>query len=267
MKNMKNKMNAEKNKVVGLDFGIAGAVTGYQSQQNLNANAAEVERLGFLAHELRNALSSAMTSFQLIKQGTVAIGGSTGSVLENSLKRLEILIDRSLNEVRLRVEPKIHAETFCLLAIVDQIALSLEDVCRLKNQKIEIKIDPDLMLKSDLQLFHSALYNLVQNALKYTVTGGIVRIQSRSSAESVNIEVADQCGGLPPDKLESIFKPFEQQSSNRSGLGLGLTIALRAINLNHGSVGVENFPGRGCVFKITLPLEMAATGPLKNSSA
>ncbi len=71
--------------------------------------------------------------------------------------------------------------------------------------------------------------------------------------ENIVVEVEDECGGLAANAETELFKPFEQQNENREGLGLGLTIARRAIVLNHGTIKVQNLPGKGCIFKITLP--------------
>jgi hypothetical protein len=82
-----------------LDNAIAEAVTEYARQREQNTADEEVERLGFLAHELRNLISTATMAFQVLRGGTVAIGGSTGAVLERSLRGLRDVVDRSLAEV------------------------------------------------------------------------------------------------------------------------------------------------------------------------
>jgi signal transduction histidine kinase len=236
-----------------LDIGIAGAVTEYQSHRNQQTMREESEHLGFLAHELRNALTSVNIALQLIKKGTVGFGGNTGRVMEAGLKRLGELIDRSLTEVRLRVDPKVHAESGYLLQLVDQIAMTAEVEARSRNQSLEIQIDPTLEVEVDLQLFYSALSNLIQNALKYTPVGGKIQVRGESVGEKIILEVEDECGGLQANTAEDLFKPFVQKNENRKGLGLGLAIAKRAIGLNHGAVEVRNLPGKGCIFKIILP--------------
>ena len=104
-------------------------------------------------------------------------------------------------------------------------------------------------------MVYSAVSNLIQNALKYTREGGKIQVRGTLVGEDIVIEVEDECGGLS-DRASELFKPFEQQHKDRKGLGLGLTIAQRAINLNHGTIGVRNLPGKGCVFKITLPKKL-----------
>lgn len=235
-----------------LDIAIAGAITGYELSRTNHEQKAEIERLGFLAHELRNALSSVNISLQLIKRGTVGFDGTTGKVLGNSLKRIEEIIDRSLTEVRLKMDPMVRFEKSYLLQIIDQIVMTAEIEAKSKNQKIEVRIDPNLIIEADQHLFYSAISNIIQNAIKYTHVGGTIQIRANIVKDQVTIEVEDECGGLskPPDDL---FKPFKQHDKNRMGIGLGLTIAQRAIVLNQGTIEVIDRPGKGCIFKIALP--------------
>jgi signal transduction histidine kinase len=235
-----------------LDTAIAGAVTVFHAERAEGYNTRETEHLGFLAHELRNGLAIVTTALRVIKNGTVGFGGSTGQVLDRALKRIQELIDRSLAEVRLRVHPKVHKETISFFQLIDQVVVAAEIETRLKRPRLELEIDPALQIEADQYLLFSAVSNLVQNAIKYTRPGGTIRIRGRASGSHAIIEVEDECGGLPSANPEELFKPFEQRQSH-DGLGLGLTIAQRAIALNDGQIDVENLPGRGCIFRISLP--------------
>ncbi len=235
-----------------LDVAIAGAVTTFQNLLNAQVSHQEVEHIGQLAHELRNALGTVVMSLDVIKDGAFGFKGNTGQVLDRGLQRMEELIGRALTEVRLRVEPKVIPESVNLLLLVDQIVLTAGFEARSKNQTLDIKINPEFFVKADRQLMYSAVSNLIQNAIKYTCDGGLIQVRSVINKENVIIEVEDECGGLPNTKVD-LFKAFEQQNENRTGLGLGLTIAQRAIKLNHGTIDVRNLPGKGCVFKIALP--------------
>ncbi len=235
-----------------LDIAIAGAVTTYQSIRNTEISNREVESLGVLAHELRNALATVKLSIELIKNGTVGFKGSTGQVLDQGLNRMEELIDRSLTEVRLRVDPKVHSESVGLLQLVNQIAVTAEIEARSRDQSLVIQIDPKLVIQADQQLIYSALSNMIQNALKYTHVGGRINVRASSLGENTIVEVEDECGGLS-DIAVDLFRPFEQQNENREGLGLGLTIAQRAAALNRGKIVVRNLPGKGCIFQMMLP--------------
>jgi signal transduction histidine kinase len=237
-----------------LDVAIAGAVTEFESLRDTKVSKREIEHLGFLAHELRNALSTVTMAFQLIKEGTVTARGSTGQVLERGLLRLDQLIERSLTEVRLRVEPKLLIEPVFLLQVVDQIAWTANVEAKSRKQTIEIQIDAALKIEVDQQLVYSALSNLIQNALKYSREGGKIKVRGSSVGEKILIEVEDECGGLSTNTEKGLFIPFEQNSENRKGLGLGLNIARRAITLNRGTLECQNLPGKGCIFRITLPM-------------
>jgi signal transduction histidine kinase len=236
-----------------LDTAIAGAVTTFHSERAEDVTNRETQHLGFLAHELRNALAIVNTSLRLIKGGTVGFGGSIGQVLDRALKRQQELIDRSLAEVRLRVDPKVHKETASFHQLVEQVIVTAEAETRLKNQMLRIDIAPGLEIDADQYLLFSAVSNLVQNAIKYSCPGGMIRIRAHRAGEQTIIEVEDECGGLSSASPSDLFKPFEQQHKNREGLGLGLTIAHRAIALNGGTIDVKNLPRSGCIFRITLP--------------
>ena len=235
-----------------LDVAIAGAVTEFQSLQNNRNKSRELEHLDFLAHELRNALAGVTISIHLIKKGTVGFGGSTGLLLDRGLKRIEEIIDRSMMELRHNVDQKIHLESARLLQLVEQIMITEEIEASSKNQVLEIKIDPALTIEVDHQLFHSALSNLIQNAIRYTPDGGKIQVRGTQEGKNITIEVQDECGGLTNFSAD-LFKSLDLESHSRNGLGFGLTIAKRAIELSHGTIEVSNLPGSGCVFKIILP--------------
>jgi signal transduction histidine kinase len=236
-----------------LDVAIAGAVTEFQSVGNAKERSREIKHLGFLAHELRNALAGASLALVLIKRGTVGFGGNTGRVLDRSLERLKDLIDRSLTDVRMNVDPEIRPEEINLLQLVDEIVLIALEQARNRRQVLEIHVDQDLTLVADRQLFQSALSNLVQNAIKYSHDGGVIKIRGRTEGRGTVVEVEDECGGLTPEAEAGLFKPFMQAHENRSGLGLGLAISRRAIQLNHGTIEVRNRPDKGCVMTMVLP--------------
>jgi signal transduction histidine kinase len=236
-----------------LDVAIAGAVTKFQARHISVDSSREIQHLGFLAHELRNALTTVNVSLRLIKNGVVGFGGSTGQVLDRGLKHIQELIDRSLTEVRLRVDPKVHAEPAFLLQLVDQIVVTAEVDAQAKNQKLEIRIDPTLVVEADPYLLYSAISNIIQNAIKYTHASGVIQIRGELKGDEAIIEVEDQCGGLRSALPTDLFKAFEQHHKNRDGIGLGLAIAHRAITLNHGTIEVRDLPEHGCIFRIKLP--------------
>jgi signal transduction histidine kinase len=95
--------------------------------------------------------------------------------------------------------------------------------------------------------------NLLQNAFKFSRERGSVRLRAHATADRVLIDIEDECGGLPPGQVEALFHPFNQRSTDRTGLGLGLVISRRAVHMNGGEIRVRDVPGKGCIFTVELP--------------
>lgn len=235
-----------------LDIAIAGAVTEFESLRSHESKSREVLHLGQVAHELRNALSRARISFQLLSKGMVGIGGSTSRVLDRSLEEMDILINRSLSEVRLRAESDLNEEYFSVFDLVGQLMITADIEAAHKEQKLSVSVDSTMYLKTDRQLILAAIGNLMQNAMKFSRVGGNISVIGTSKQNEVIISVRDECGGIPVDKMAQLFKPFVQQNTDRTGLGLGLLISKQAVEKCGGVMTVENIDG-GCQFTVKLP--------------
>lgn len=235
-----------------LDIAIAGAVTQFEAFRIADTKAREVEHLGSLAHELRNALSRATVASEMINKGIVGASGSTAQVLKHSLNEMHVLLERSLAEIKLRANTEVHNEEFLIIEMINLLLVTAEVEAGARKQTITTHIDTSLQLCTDRHLLLSALGNLVQNAMKYSKSGGHIRISAQLEGRDAVIEVRDECGGIAPDKIAEMFKPFTQISADKSGLGLGLNIARKAIDHCGGRLAVENVPG-GCCFKLSLP--------------
>lgn len=236
-----------------LDDAIAQAVTEYARQRERQIADRGTERLGVLAHELRNLLNTATLAFGMIKSGTVAPGGSTSVVLGRSLAGLRDLIDRSLADVRLDVG--IAQDE--LISVADFVA-EIEIGAQLQSQArgltfVVTSVDPTVTIAGDRQILAAAVANLLQNAFKFSRKGGRVTLTTLATPDRVLLEIEDQCGGLPPGKAEELFRPYEQRGADRSGIGLGLGISLKAARASGGDIHVRDLPGKGCVFTLDLP--------------
>lgn len=236
-----------------LDDAIAGAVTEYSRQRELRLSDEGTERLGFLAHELRNLINSAMLSFEIVRRGQVAPGGSTGMVLGRSLIGLRNLVDRSLADVRLDIGIE-HVEQISVAELIEEIEIGASMQARARSILFRVaSVERAVTIEGDRQTLTAAVANLLQNAFKFTPEHGRVSLTAIATNDRVLIEVEDTCGGLPPGKAEELFLPFSQRGSDRSGLGLGLAIALKAAQANGGNLRVRDIPGEGCVFTLDLP--------------
>jgi len=241
-----------------LDNGIAVAVTEFNYQRDfvVSENQAEAgnARLGFFAHELRNLVNSASLALTAIRTGDIGVNGATGDVLQRSLVSLSNLIDRSLSEVRMTAGMPVHNRLFSLSDFIDEIKVSASLEAQMKECGLNVSVvDPQLAVDADKSLLSSAVGNLLQNAFKFTRHNTDVTLKAYAAADRILIDVEDNCGGLPPGDAEKLFLPFTQGDEDRTGLGLGLSIARRSVEANHGTISARDVPHEGCVFTIDLP--------------
>jgi signal transduction histidine kinase len=241
-----------------LDTAIAEAVTEYARQKEEATAHHDAERVGRIAHELRNLVQTALLSFQVVKAGKVGASGSTGAVLGRSLVNIRDLVDSIVSEVRLAATTR-RRDRVSLLVFIDEVAVAANLHAEYRDIQLTVEpVDPTLAISVDPQLLASALMNLLHNAFKYTHANGRVTIRARAENGHVSIEVEDECGGLGQDE-ENLFRAFgDRRGSDRSGLGLGLAISRKAVTANGGEVRARDLPGKGCIFTIDLPLASPA---------
>jgi signal transduction histidine kinase len=244
-----------------LDNAIADAVTEYARRRDLvvsdQGTHAISERLGHLAHELRNLLNSAMLAVEAVKSGNVGLAGATGGVLDRSLKGMRDLIDRSLAEVRLTSGLPTRKERISLGEFIDEVQVAATMEAKTKGVGLTVgAVESGLTVDADRHMLSSAVSNLLQNAFKFTHAHGEVSLKTHAIGDRILIEIEDECGGLPPGKAEELFQPFTQRAADRSGLGLGLSISNRGIEASGGTLRVRNLPGKGCVFTIDLARQL-----------
>jgi signal transduction histidine kinase len=243
-----------------LDTAIAEAVTEHARVTADRRSAEEVERLGHAAHELRDLLNTALLAFHMLKRGVVAINGSTGAILGRNLMNLRDVVDRTLSEVRLEAG-KQRRSRLSVVAFIDEIAASGMLHAEYRDIQFTVdQVDQGLAVDADPQLLTSAVMNLLHNAFKNTPAGGRVALRTYPDEQVLRIEVEDECGGIPEGKGD-LFQAFgDRRGSERSGLGLGLSIARKAVRAHGGEIVVRNMPARGCVFVIEVPLAAEGEG-------
>ncbi len=236
-----------------LDDAIAGAVTEYGRLREHEGT----ERLGRLSHELRNLLNTSLLAFDVLKTGSVGVGGSTGAVLARSLGGLRNLLDRELAEVRLGAGI-LHRETVVVADFIEDVEVAATLDANVRGLQFSVtSITRDVTVYADRQILTSVLANLLQNAFKFTRSGTRVSLRVQATNDRVRIDVEDKCGGLPVEQIDKLFHPFEQKSADRTGLGLGLDICQRGARANDGEIHVVNQSGSGCIFTVELPRQSA----------
>ncbi|MCE3273962.1 MAG: histidine kinase [Ramlibacter sp.] len=250
-----------------LDNAIADAVTEFsrlrESGLAREQHAASTQRLGFLVHELRNALGTATLALGAMELSNMPVSSATGAVLKRSLLAMTDLVKQALDDV-LRGGVA-EQQVFGLAAFIDDARLAAALDPRASRCHLSVEdIDLSLGIRGNRQLLLAAVANLVQNAFKFTREGTAVTLAAFATDRHVHIEVADQCGGLPRGSAEEMFTPFSQRSADRSGLGLGLSIARQSVEAESGTLSVRDIPGVGCVFSIRMPRHAYGPQPLSD---
>jgi len=233
-----------------LDNAIALAVESFSRQQHNEDDLRKAEDFGMLAHEIRNAISNALTGYELIQQGRAKLDSPTGDIVQRALSRIAQLVTDTLTMAQITGTANARCQKHCFADILRPL---IQEIDNRKDIRIAVEIEPGLSVHADATLLSSAISNLLQNAVKFTKQGGAIGLRAFSAGGFVFIEVEDTCGGLPEGSEQELFRPFVQKGSDRSGAGLGLVIARRAVEAHGGTLHVRNMPGLGCVFAVTIP--------------
>jgi signal transduction histidine kinase len=241
-----------------VDLATATAIDTYSREARATERQDQAERLGSLAHEIRNSLSSASMAFDVLKRGTVGPSGRTGAIIERAHERIRNLVEDALHEARRAGTAATDREGLDVRTeLLDVSAAAFPE----RAIQIVVEVVPGITLQADRRLLGSAIQNLLQNAIKFTRDGETITLRAVALPDgTVRIEIEDRCGGLRPGAAEKIFRPFVQARGRDAplrGVGLGLTIARRAVEAHGGTIGVRDLPGVGCVFTIEMPKPVA----------
>ena len=236
-----------------LDDAIAQAVTSYEHQRDRQAGGSVTEGVESMVHEMRNMVTTSMLTFDALKRGTIGVQGSTSGLLGNSLRRMSVLLDRTLAEIRLGAGAQ-TSERVSMVELFEEIELAAAREAKALDIRLAVDRGPgDVFVQVDRQAIVSAVANVVQNAFKFTRARGQVTIRAYTNGQRVLLDVEDECGGLPPGDAEELFRRFEQRASDKSGGGVGLSLSRKGVQASGGEIRVRDRPGQGCVFTIDLP--------------
>ncbi len=218
-----------------------------------------------VSHEFRTPLTSlkgylTMFSERLRASKTQHIEQTWVKAMGENLDRLETLI------LNLLLMTETNAGGICLST--DKVNLSrllsesiskVQPLTRTKGVRIEFKPDGSEFIMGDPEKLGVAFINLLENAIKFNLDEGVVRIEllRHTNPEGLVVEISDTGIGIPPDKLQSIFDCFIQGDMTHTrqfaGAGLGLPVAKAIIEAHGGTIEVDSQPGVGTRFRIWLP--------------
>jgi two-component system sensor histidine kinase KdpD len=240
---------------------IERALLAEEAQQALLKAETETLRntlLSSVSHDLRTPLAAITGAASTLMQQDVTFDISERQELMQTIyeeaEHLNHIIRNVLDMTRLEAGTiKVKKEWQPLEEIVGAVLNRLGE--RLKDRPVQTRLPSDLPLVSfDPLLIEQVLINLMENALKYTPQGTPIELSAFVKDGDLVVEIEDRGPGIPPGEEERIFEKFMRGSAAGGGIGLGLTICRAIITSHGGKIRAENRPGRGAIFRFTLPI-------------
>jgi signal transduction histidine kinase/ActR/RegA family two-component response regulator len=237
------------------------------------ANRAKDQFLAMLGHELRNPLSAITSGVKVLSIARdEARRERTRALVERQAFHLARLVDDLLDVARVSSgRITLQKGAMDLGECVHRAVAALESSGRMQAHQLDVKAEPAVM-EGDENRLGQVVTNLVSNALKYTPDGGRVTVRTHVDAEQVVLEVSDTGVGLPPEVLPRVFDLFFQADGtldrSQGGLGVGLTLVKRLVELHGGTVEARSEgASRGSIFTVRLPRGAVAASPHPRTGA
>lgn len=230
---------------------VAEAVRRYADFQAREVARERAEYLAGITHQMRSPLSAIALSIQLLDQVAPPVDAGVVERIRRNVHRLRNLVDGVMrlerfkpNELPVKPCPVYPAR------LIDEIVSDHELEAGRKGLRLEVRVNRTLRATMDPELFRDALGNLLDNAIKYTPSG-FIRVEVGEEPETVLFTVTDSGPGISPERQRALFAPVRPDAGG--GVGIGLTVAHRAVAAQGGVVGVESELGEGSAFWFRLP--------------
>lgn len=241
-----------------------------KEQREREADRRKDEFLATLAHELRNPLAPISNAASMLKlaHGDREVSTRATNMIERQLTHMVRLIDDLLDLSRIsRGKLELRRQRIELASVIHQAVETCNLMAESANQKINVSLPSQpIYLEADPVRLSQVVSNLLNNACKFAGQGGVINLTILQGGKDLLITVKDNGIGIPADKLGSIFEMFSQvdQSLERaqSGLGIGLTLAKRLVELHNGNIEARSGGlGQGSEFIVRLPITLDQTLP------
>lgn len=222
----------------------------------------EEERITFiavLAHELRNPLAPIRTTIHIIKE-------KYRHLLDHGFLEMESMIERQLNHLNRMIDDlldvarithnkvKLCVEPIKVITVLDGVFAVLEGHNLYNKHKFTVECDPNIYITADITRLEQIITNLLHNAVKYTDEGKEISIVVKEVNDKVSIKIKDSGCGIPDHVLPNIFEMFYQSDHSlertSGGLGIGLTIVKKLVDLHEGSIEIESKVNIGTTFTL-----------------
>jgi signal transduction histidine kinase len=240
-----------------------GYFIGLAVTRELEVARVQSEFVSAVSHEFRTPLASLLQLSELLADGRISTDRQRQGYYESLLRetqRLSRLVESLLDFGRMEAGGReYHFESLNIGELVRRVAEEFGEEVAHRGYHIETRLDEDLPpVRVDREALGRAVWNLLDNAVKYSPACKTVWAEARSQNGSVAIRVRDQGLGITPEEQEQIFKKFVRAGSARvagaKGTGLGLAMVEHIARAQGGRVAVESKPGAGSTFTILLPV-------------
>ena len=215
--------------------------------------------LAALSHDLRTPLASLVGLAEWLEMTKPELAGvqrDTARAIAEQARRMSALVNNLLDMARIQSgDVKLRREWQSVEEVVGSALKGAQPA--LASHHVEVDLPRDLpLVEFDATLIERVLYNLLENAGKYTPPGTVIGIAAQASGDQLLVTVSDNGPGIPAGHREAIFEKFTRGSreSATPGVGLGLAISRAIVEAHHGKIWAENSPGGGARFCFTLPL-------------
>jgi signal transduction histidine kinase len=228
-----------------------------------------------VSHELKTPISALRAHLENLLDGVERPEPATLQVMLAQSERLGRLVDQLLELSRLESgDLPLHREEVQLLPLVSRVLSEIEVTRARRDVELAQDVPEDLpAIFADAERVHQVLFNLLDNAVRFTPSGGRVRVTASRHNGSVDVAVTDTGPGIDAEHLPRLFDRFYRVDTARSreegGTGIGLAIARSVVEAHGGRIWAESEPGKGSTFTFELPVAMRLpdeTGPLPRRS-
>ena len=222
-----------------------------------------------ITHELKTPIATVGVAIEALKNfNAIQDPQKTKEYLDisqNELQRLGLLVDKVL-KLSMFENKKIELkhEVFDLEEVVKEVVASLRLQLEKYNARITVNTEGSLLIKGDRMHLLSVVFNLLDNALKYSKGNAAIQVDIKEDNEYLVLKVTDNGIGIPQEYKSKVFEKFFRvptgDTHNAKGHGLGLSYAAQVIRQHGGNIEVESHEGLGSTFTITLPKSLSLNG-------